>query len=348
MRGIEVSNQFGKGFLWNARDMSGKIYARCCACMSVYSEFLTWANAHAHRFTRNPADANSIVVLGCQVTDLAVLNDLKHLRELMSKYAPYAVFYVGGCLARRFDIPLPDGVRRLDNTYSDETEIIYKELIDFAKPFWVKDFEEDKVAHSLRDGHLFRNYYPIRIGVGCKKKCTYCTINTTRGDCREMDFEKQKQLALKYAPVVLIADNPTKEQICQWCEFAISNDIELAFRNVEPDTAMQVLKGTDYIEALMSLGLLDTFHVPIQSNNLDVLKDMGRAGDKTLEYIEQAARLRRLGVTTATNIIIDYKNFPNPSMEDLKKAFQYISWNPYWDGHWDEGMAELRWRKYFG
>jgi hypothetical protein len=73
----KVKNIFGEGILYDKNDLGNKIYATSAACMSVWSDMLSFANKEKERFIDNPKDADSIVVLGCQVTDLAVLNDLE-------------------------------------------------------------------------------------------------------------------------------------------------------------------------------------------------------------------------------------------------------------------------------
>lgn len=134
-----VENIFGKGVLLNIRDLPiGQIYIQCTACMSIYSECNSWANANMDKISKNIDAANDIVILGCQVTDLAVLNDMVTLEKLIKQY-PQKRFYMGGCLARRFDIPLPEGVFRLDSIKSDY-RWQDKRLVDWAPPFWVKDY----------------------------------------------------------------------------------------------------------------------------------------------------------------------------------------------------------------
>jgi hypothetical protein len=55
---------------------------------------------------------------------------------------------------------------------------------------------------------------------------------------------------------------------------------------------------------------------------------------------------REKGTITATNIIVDYQGLPNPDMRLLKRSFDSIAWNPYWDGGWNRGLAEARWEHY--
>ena len=123
-----ATNRFGTGVLYEASDLGHGIYCVCTACMSVWSDFLSFANEklkdvdflHMSRQKNvdvtpefiekdpcqilNPTD--TIVVLGCQVTDLAIYNDIETAKELHQSY-PNIPIYMGGCLAQRFDIELP-------------------------------------------------------------------------------------------------------------------------------------------------------------------------------------------------------------------------------------------------
>ncbi len=132
----EITNRFGAGVLYEESDLGKNIYCVCTACMSVWSDFLSFANAEVAKgkdgkcvtpyFVEensndvlNPTD--TIVVLGCQVTDLAIYNDLKTAEELHEQH-PNTPIYMGGCLAQRFDNELPDYLRRLD--------VVRKEYVD--------------------------------------------------------------------------------------------------------------------------------------------------------------------------------------------------------------------------
>jgi len=333
----KIKNKFGEGEIYNAADLHGAIFCSCAACMSIYSEFLTWANTFTSEMTKSPEKAKNIVVLSCQVTDLAVLNDLRTLELYMEKY-PGRNYFVGGCLARRFDIALPKGVKRLDALFVDNTIIKDFEFVKYEKPFWVKDFTDDGI--ELDDGHLFRKMYPLRIGVGCKNKCTYCTIRVTRGDYREIPFSRNE--FLKNEDVLLIADSPTSYQIIEWCGSALVNRKQISIRNIEPKTVVKIASD---ILRLAQEGLLKYFHSPIQHTNKKALLQMGRNPDDASFTIAFSKLLRALNVITATNIIVDYMGYGNPS---LNSEFDYVSWNPFWDGVWDREKAERRFVHYFG
>ena len=211
-----VKNIFGEGIIYNKDDLGKKIYATSAACMSVWSDMLSFANKYKDRFVNDPLKADDIVVLGCQVTDLAVLNDLevaKKLHELTGKE-----IYLGGCIAQRMDIPLPDYVRRLDVVREYNVDLDDRNLVHYEKPFWVPDFKEGE--DNLKEGHLFRDFYPLKIGAGCHGKCKYCTIVHTRGGYYAEIPDNQVDEFLRHENVVLISDSPTPMQVKAWCKIA--------------------------------------------------------------------------------------------------------------------------------
>ncbi len=331
-----ATNKFGSGDLYEIEDVEGLVFFQCAACMSIYSEALSWANANPDRITTNSREASVIVILTCQVTDMAILNDLESIKSysFLEKQ-----IYVGGCLAQRFDIPLPDGVRRLNRVVSDYHYINNTDWVHYKPPFWANriDYVEDNAA-----GTLFHDYYPLRIAVGCKRTCKYCTINVTRNAAYTLDTRLLRDEFVN-APgkVVLIADSPSSSQIAEWIDLAIKLDKPIAIRNIEPQEAMRIWPS---LVKLSHGGLLSVFHCPVQSANRSVLREMGRNVVATEFILSHISDLRSF---TATNVIVDYKGYPNHT-DVVYEKFDYVSWNPYWDGVWDEAKAKRRWRRYFG
>lgn len=354
-----INNKFGAGILYESKDLGNCIYAVCTACMSVWSDFLSFANAESEKdgkmvagFYWNDADyqTDTIVVLGCQVTDLAIYNDLDVAEKLHTKY-PNIPIYMGGCLAHRFDIELPKWLRRLDVVREKYQEIVNRgeEVINYRRPFWNKDLKPD--ADEFETGNLFRHMYPLKIGAGCHGKCRYCTIRDTRGEAYESDAFLQVREFIDHADegVVLISDSPTIQQIKDWAEISCRYGKSISFRNVEPQNA---LCCKEQLMELATRGLLKIFHCPIQSNDPKVLQAMNRDVTKTMDYIEFVQKLRELGVKVATNIIIDYKvdgkTFHNMPEDWLNEHFDYWSWNPYFDGNWNYEKAQQRFKYYIG
>lgn len=358
----KITNRFGRGILYDKEDSGKSIYCVCIACMSVWSDFLSFANVEYNKgkngksitpyFVEKDSEdfltpTDTIVVLGCQVTDLAIYNDLKTANELHNKY-PDIQIYMGGCLSQRFDIELPQYIRRLDVVRSEYTDLKYvTSFIDYKKPFWNKELKEEDDEFAV--GNLFRHMYPLKIGARCHGKCKYCTIRDTRGETYHTDAYLQVKEFLNHANegVVVISDSPTVQQIKDWCHIATHYNKPISFRNVEPQNA-NACRGE--LISLANKGLLKIFHCPIQSNNIKVLQAMNRDIEQTFWYIIFAQDLRKHGTKVATNIIIDYvidgEIIHNMNEDWLNSHFDYWSWNPYFDGNWDYKKAEERFKKY--
>lgn len=339
----EVTNVFGHGKLYDKEDLKGKIYATSAACMSVWSDMLSFANKEKERFVSTVEQADDIVVLGCQVTDLAILNDLEIAQKLHEETGKD--IYMGGCIAQRMDIPLPEYIKRLDVVRELHQELNDRTLVHYEKPFWVPDFEESK--DNLKDGNLFRNYYPLKIGAGCHGKCKYCTIRHTRGETYEMVPEEQVNEFLAHEHIVLTSDSPTVSQIKAWCQIAKSCNKEISIRNIEPQN---LIKCREELLALAENNLLDIVHCPVQSFDEELLQVMNRNVTATNQAVELLHELKEKNVITATNIIIDYtvngKTYLNLDEEKLQENFDYYSWNPYFDGNFDLEKAKTRFKKY--
>lgn len=329
-------NRFGAADVLTPENLPRPVYIECAACLSVYSEWWEWAEDHADRITRNPAGAASIVVLGCQVTDLAVLNDFRTAERLATIY-PSATVYMGGCLARRFDIPMPWGrVVLVDDGRMVPTRLRDRTLVHWQAPFWIEDFAED--GTQLR-GNQFRAAYPIRVGRGCKGKCAFCTINATRGQYQEYTLDKA---ALAENPgAVLVGDSPTTAQVETALQAALELGASLAIRNIEPSVALAT-----QISAVKAaeVGVLWAWHCPIQSTNPGVVVRMRRNAQDMSSVLALSLALRSYGVWTATNVIWDF--IPGDRSDDAAKYFDHVAWNPYWDGKWDRVGAERRWAEY--
>lgn len=365
-RMVKVTNRFGSGTMWEEKDLRfTHVYFVSTACMSVTSDAVSFVERQITRddecnFTVYAHDENMlrfgekpiIVILGCQVTDLAILNDIRTAEKFHEKY-PKAQIIMGGCLAYRFDIELPEWCARIGSLRSEYTPLSDRAFrcVKWQAPFWTDENGLD--IYGRETSSLFKNYYPLKIGAGCHGKCKYCTIKDTRGEGYETDAYLQVSEFLDasnnpdYKGIVLTSDSPTVKQIKDWCHIVTRYEKPVSFRNVEPQIA---LACKEELLALASKGLLKIFHCPIQSNDKEVLKAMNRNVEMTFAYIDMAQELRSLGVYVATNIICDYvvdgSIVDNMPTEWLDEHFDYWVWNPYFDGNWDREKAEVRFKKY--
>jgi len=356
-----TTNIFGQGTLYYPEDIVGTCYIECCACMSVYAEGLSWVHANPNRIVNKDGNPDNVILLSCQVTDLAVLNDLKICENLKKNY-PNSFIFVGGCLARRFDIKLPKGVHRLADFRVDYQPLwnypnnkLGRKVVwafppvHYHNPFWVNEFATDynKNSNNISSGHLFRYHYPLRCSVGCHGKCQYCTIRHTRGIPYTLDIDRITKEFEIFDNILITADSPSVDILKQLINLSIQYNKPISIRNIEPQTAITIKKE---LLDLAQKRLLSIFHMPIQAMHEPTLTSMHRNAAVTLQAIYELVNPMKsfFNVITATNIIIDYPGGRSDELQQVQDTgyFDYISWNPYWDGKWNREQAEERFKKY--
>lgn len=358
-----IVNKFGEGDLHEFCDIKPikihdsvcrqpMFFMSCAACTSVYSDILSYAEYSPYMFCEKPEKADCIIVFSCQVTDLAILNDF-HIALFYKKAFPDKRIFIGGCLAKRFDIPIPEGIERFYTPRANYANLSKenRDLVTYEKPFWVKNFVDDERMNVIEsatkkifaDGSLFRYMYPLNIGSGCSKNCSYCTIKHTRENIVLDDYNKIEKLFVDNENVFIVADSISEEQLRAMCKISARNLKKISFRNIEPNI---LIKCMTELTAIAKLGLLNIIHCPIQSMQAKVLTDMNRSYANTMEAIGFMKMLKEeYRVFIATNVISNYKDFKQ-DFDDVYKTFDYVSENPYWDGVWDYNKAIERYNKF--
>ncbi len=337
-----VENVYGTGVLYGEEDLQGTIFTRCCACMNVYAEYLSWANEEKQLNRFKPVDeAQNIIVLGCQLNDLAVLNDLHHIERLMNDNTN-AKFYVGGCLAKRFDIELPKGVIRLDTLQKNNQWIYNTKLVDYASPFWVEKFDPvdcfvldtEKFRFLYNQGHLFRNSYPLRIGGGCPHG------SAVGGKSYRLPVDKDKfNEFVIMKDVVLIAGELDSNHVLEWILIAQDHHKSFSLRNVSPSVVVEMM---GYLETLARSGSLTALHTIIHNVDEFALRDMGLDVGAVSDYMKSIKFLKPFRTIIGATVTTGYKTYPNTPSDVLSK-FDYVTSIYHWDGMWNREMAEIRW-----
>lgn len=329
----QVTNKFGSSVMLTGADLvDKKVFIYNCACLTIQSEVLGWANANKSSIVTSPQDADTIVVLGCQVTDFAILNDILTAEALSEKYTADVV--MGGCLAQRFEIPL--NFKRVDLLESDYTAIEDSELVSWQPPFWSTE------ERFFRTG--LESY--IRVGKGCHGWCSYCTIRETRKEYKALDISKlEEQFEHAYCNNRVVI--PTCDTLLPARIEALSTfPNQFYLRNIEPSTLVKV-KGT--LTSMSKYANIAWLHVPIQSTNSKVLESMNRDPDHVYESLYFLKYIKEeYGIKLATNVITGFENVIGgykPKL-DIDKLFDHVSVNPYWGGAWNRENAVLRMKKY--
>lgn len=329
-------------------ELNHHVYLVNAACLTVQADINSYINKQEYAFHAPEVnfvvgsidEAEAIVIHGCQVTDLSILHAFKVAEQYQLDYPDKRV-YIAGCLAERGDIAFPTNVGRVKQFKSmkPNADCSKQNVSKWLPPFWVKNFDEDGTWDQ--PGSLFRDCHPIRMSSGCKFNCEYCTIKQVRGEYKEYDPDlgyMESQMSKPNA--VLVADSPSAKQLEHWIDYALPRNKRISIRNVEPQVAVKCMNK---IEALANQDCLDVFHCPIQHTDIMALEDMNRDIIATAKVIKLCKKLVDKGVVTATNVIIDYKGFADPTGLNM---FHHVNWNPYWDGKFNRTLAEKRFKHY--
>lgn len=328
-----MRNKFGVGEVTAINGLKGNNYIISCGCLNTYAEALSWANANIVSTASTTFLADNIIIQGCQRTDLAVLEAFKQI-EYCAKQYPTKQIYLSGCLAKRFDIPVLAGVKRLVPLYKDNQYIRYFHLVQ-------------RENQQLNWNQLFSGYYPVRIGRGGSRYRGQCNGATIRPGLCKIDSNYYNRVGLEREmretdkPTVLVSDKPTVDQLNRWLGTAIFSDVPIALSNVEADDC--ILPFIE--EVLLSAArckVLSGIHCRLRSTHPKILSHYDYNVSKIERFLSLVRKLKKLGVFCAADVVINFKGIKDPGMRRIKSLFDVVRWEPYWDGKWDRRKAENR------
>ncbi len=273
-----------------------------------------WSAEAGHEIVESPEKADAIVFSGCIVIDHTYRHMMKRLRELKS-YEKKMI--VSGCLASVFR----DEVLKL---IPDATII----------PTW----EIEKITDYLGKADAPK---PFRWGVigiipiaqGCMGNCTYCITKIARRELRSAPHSwilrtaeemlrsgvKEIELTAQDSAVYGLDTHHSLPELMRDI-----NDIEGDFRvrvgMMNPDAASRILD--ELIEAYKLPRIYKFLHLPVQSGDDGVLKDMKR-NYTVQEFMDIVDRFREEipEITISTDIIVGY---PTESEEAFERSVELI------------------------
>jgi len=339
---IAYVNKFGHiDRYYRIQDVKPPIYILNTGCVSSYTDALTWANQNKFHVTSNPCIAKSMIVLGCQSSDVHAYLSIKEIEGLRDRFIGRD-FYIGGCLGRRADIKLPEGIKSLDVF---QKESLYTGGISDA--FMEELFIVDQKPQRR---NIFDGYYPIKIGMGSDNPPNCQNIEITRTPQKLTGTTRVSKKALTYQytktkrSVVLVSDDPTQEQLGWWLSTAVFERKPVSLINVSPSVAIL----PDIRKLLISAAKcrrLSTIHSPILSDRAEILDSLGKNVSHVHRYLQLVDELRRYKVYCTTSVLVDYKN-KRYDYTDLNKKFDMVNWRPWWNNHWNQELAAERLKKY--
>jgi len=290
-----------------------------------------------YRPTDDPAQASLILLNTCSVRDKAEQKMLSQLGRLapLKDYNDDLILGVAGCVAQQEGERLLKKVPHLDLVFGPDHIADLPGLVERARAKervsetrFTKRKEFAFIEAAPREETRISEF--VTIMKGCDKVCSFCIVPFTRG--REVSKpadavvrEVERLVAAGAREVTLLGQNvnsygkdlqgdriPTFAQLLREVD-AVAGLERLRFTTSHPMDCIDELVGC--FGELRTL--CEFFHLPVQSGNDRILREMRRFYTAA-EYREKVAALRRQSpqIALSTDIIVGYPGETDAEFED--------------------------------
>ncbi len=301
--------------------------------------------------TENPKEADLCLFNTCCVRENAEdklfgkLGELKRVKEQRG-----AIIAIGGCMMQEKHITdkIKESYPFVDVIFGTHTlyrfpEDLYKALVEKKKQEDILDI----------DGEIFENL-PIKrdsnikasvtIMNGCNNFCTYCIVPYVRGRERSREpraiIEEVKELARDgYKEITLLGQNVNsylrveKEKNIEFEQYEGVNSFATLLRAINKINGIERIRFVsphpkdftdDVIEAIADCDkVCKLIHLPLQSGNTKVLKEMNRRYTKE-QYLSLVEKMKNKipNLTLSTDIIV---GFPGETDEEFEDTLDVVN-----------------------
>ena len=288
-----------------------------------------------YELTDTPDNASLIIVNTCAIREhaekktLSIIGQYKHLKNKN----PELIIAVGGCMVtqehRQKEIknsyPYVDIVFGTSSMHK-LPELIYKRLIGGPRQFCPAELYKICEDIPVQRKSDYRAW--VSIMYGCNNFCSYCIVPYVRGRERsrapEDIIKEVRQLAkVGYKDITLLGQNVNSygKDLDSKCDFAdllaelsrIPGEFKIRFMTSHPKDA--TYKLIDVIAD--SNKIARHFHLPLQSGNNRILKEMNRHYDIE-KYLDTVKYLRSKipDIALSTDIIVGFPGETEAEFED--------------------------------
>lgn len=246
--------------------------------------------ARSHRMTRDPAQAQLIIVNTCGFLEEARQESIDVTLELKKRF-PGKRIILAGCFAQRDGLELARMLPEIDGVFGNRALGRITEVIDALgrgeRPVLVP--ESCEAGRQGSPVLSFPGSAYLKIAEGCNNRCSYCAIPLIRGGLISREPQDIVADALRFIESGVVEINLIAQDLGSYGD-------DLARANL-PDLVASILNipGRYWLRMLyihpdkFPAGLLDIckadnrllpyFDIPIQHASRRILKNMGRKGD---------------------------------------------------------------------
>ena len=326
-------------------------YIKTCGCqMNVHdSERISRSLLDEFGLKRveNELDASLVILNTCAVREKAahkVYSYIGKLRKSFSKLGVTPVIGVGGCVAQVEAEKIVRSAAKINFLFGpdaiDGIPSILKRLAAGEDQIILTEFEPEEVPYNIETKiYSAKKMAFVNIMKGCDNFCTFCIVPYTRG--------KEKSRPLQ--EVVTDVKKLVNEGIMEVC--LLGQNIN-SFGKERGESLADLLYKLGEIDGLKRLRfttsnpqdltdelincfkegeipcLMPYFHLPVQSGNNLVLKQMKRQYSREL-YREKVEKLRavRPDIAISTDIIVGFPTETEEAFQDTMKLLEEVKYD---------------------
>ena len=277
--------------------------------------------------------ADLILVNTCGFIDIAKEESINTFFELKNSY-PKAKVVLTGCLAQRYASSLKDELTEADGIFGNrdlsKITLFINRLYRGERAVELPPYpliEDETTTRSKLFNYPGSAY--LKISEGCNHFCRYCAIPLIRGNLRSRPLkaivaEAKELIKSGVKELNLIAQDlasyatDTKES--NFLELltalvALEGDFKIRMLYIHPDYFP--LKLIDFVK--QNEKVVPYFDIPFQHAHKDVLKAMGRKGDRQT-YLNLINKIRAVipEATIRSTIMLGFINETEKTIDELK------------------------------
>jgi len=295
-------------------------------------------------FTQDENAADVIVINTCAIREHAedrVLGNVGALVHAKRRH-PGQVICLCGCMAQEEHVArkIRDSYRHVDIVFGPHAlwkfpELLYRVLTRRGRVFETAD-EPGNLAEGIPVVRQNGVKAWVSIMYGCNNFCTYCIVPYVRGRERsrlpeDILAECRALAAAGYKEITLLGQNVNSygKDLGLDTDFAdlleqvnaIPGDFLIRFMTSHPKDASQKLFET----MARCEKVAPVFHLPFQSGNDRILKEMNRHYDRA-GYLDKVRRLREQvpGVVLTSDVIVGFPGETTAEFEDTLSLIEEV------------------------
>ncbi len=283
---------------------------------------------HNYETTQNVSEADLIIINTCSVRERPVAKLFSEIGQYNVDKKEGAKIGVCGCTASHLGKQIIKKAPYVDFVLGARNVSKISQVIDKKGAVEIDiDYDESQYAFAEFRSSLYRA--SVNISIGCDKKCTFCIVPNTRGDeisipSEIIISEIKKAVANGVKEVFLLGQNVNNygknftqtEQKSNFTQLLkLISDID-GLERIRFTSPHPLHMDDEFIEEFANNPKISkSIHIPLQSGNTKVLKEMKRGYTKEW-FLNRAAKIRNLvpNVRISTDIIV---GFPGESDEEF-------------------------------